>query len=160
MHFKRLRPSELLGLLGGAMLAVSLFLFPWFTLTDVPQRTADEFLCGREVFECAGWEVFPIARWLLLIGAISPLVLLWVVLRNHSLSWPPGQMSMVIGIVVATLVAYNGLVATPGGPTAYGVGLMWGYYVALAGSLLIVVAAALRSLREGGGAPRRPPGQF
>ena len=36
-------------------------------------------------------------RWFLLAGALSPLILAWIIVRGHKLSWAPGEMTMVVG---------------------------------------------------------------
>ena len=50
---------------------------------------------------CTGFETFPILRWLLLLAALAPLILAWILVRGHKLSWAPGEMTMVAGFAAA-----------------------------------------------------------
>ena len=43
-----------------------------------------------------------IIRYLLLITAVAPLVLAWIIIRGHALSWPRGEMTAVIAIAALT----------------------------------------------------------
>ena len=33
----------------------------------------------------------------LLVGALAPWILVWIVVRGHELSWPPGEVTMIVG---------------------------------------------------------------
>ncbi len=62
----------------------------------------------------SGWTAFPILHWLLLAAAVAPLILAWVILRDHQLSWPRGEMTAVVGMIALVLVLYVGFVDRPG----------------------------------------------
>ena len=76
---------------GGLLLAVAVFL-PWYDTSDNPNAEIDG---ARGDF--SAWDVHPIMRWLLLAAAAAPLILAWIVLRDHELSWPRGEMTAVVG---------------------------------------------------------------
>ena len=39
----------------------------------------------------SGWDAHPILHWLLLAAAAAPLILAWIIVRDHQLSWPRGR---------------------------------------------------------------------
>ena len=47
-----------------------------------------------------------ILRYLFLAAALAPIILLYIVIRDHELSWPRGEMTAVIGIIAFGLVGY------------------------------------------------------
>ena len=111
MHFGRLGRGELVAAVGGLLLAVCLFL-PWYeTDPDNPNAQIDG---ARGAL--SGWEVHPLMRWLLLAAAAAPFILIWIVIRDHELSWPRGEMTAVAAIAAFGLVAYTGFLDRPGEP--------------------------------------------
>ena len=143
-----LRATEFVGMAGGALLVVSLFL-PWYA-TD-PSNPNSE-IQGR-TGSVTAWEVHPILRWLLLAAATAPFVLAWIILRGHALSWARGEMTVVTSIAAFGLVAYNGVVDRPG---EIAIALRPGFFLALAATLVMTGAAAKRSSESE--RPRKPPG--
>src|SRR4051795_6363091 len=136
MNVSRLGRGEILAVLGGLALALSLFL-PWYA-TNPDNRNANiDGVRGT----LTAWETFPILRWLLLAAAVAPLILAWVIVRDHQLSWPRGEMTAVIGMVAFVLVLYVGLVDRPGAPSGQ-VSLKLGWYVAVLGCLLLLSGGA------------------
>ena len=103
----------------------------------------------------SGWAVHAVLRWALLVMAIAPFVLAYIVLRDHELSWVRGELTGVLAITALGLVLYVGVVDRPGEPPGQ-IELAWGWYAALAGCALMLVGAARRT----GEAERRrkPPG--
>ena len=98
MDFSRLSRPEALGAAAGVLLVVSLFFFPWYSLTETEMRAAGEgFLCGEGEFSCTGWETFPILGPLLILAAAAPLILAFIVVRGIELSWVPGEATMIAG---------------------------------------------------------------
>jgi hypothetical protein len=160
MDFSRLNVKRTI--FGGAMsllLVVSLFFLPWFSLTDVPERDAApdrHYICGVGELQCTGWETFPVLRWLLLLTALAPPILAWILIRGHKLTWAPGEMTMVAGFAAAILITYNGIIDRPG--ETFGVGLDYGYWLALLATLGIAATGFTRSLESGGGQRRKAPG--
>ena len=161
MDFSRLdRNRVILGAVGGGLLLISLLFLPWYSLTDTPQRAEQEaWICGADEFECTGFQTFPILRWLLIAGAFAPLILAWILVRGHKLSWQPGELTMVVGFAAITLVGYNGIIdrPAPDDGTEFGIGLMYGYWLALLASIAIAATGFLRS-QVGAKRERKAPG--
>jgi hypothetical protein len=157
MDFTKLRRSETIGALASLALVLSLAL-PWFSLSHSPERIQQgAWICGANDYSCAGFDTFPILRWLLLLAASAPLVLAWIVIRGQTLSWPPGEMTMVVGFTAFVLIAYNGVMDKPGS-FEFGIDLAGGYWLALLSTVAMAAAGASRSLESGGGAERKPAG--
>jgi hypothetical protein len=151
---------ELFGIIAGAILVGSLFL-EWFSLEtgDVQRDEADDWVCGEGNNSCSGFDTFPILRWLLIAAAAAPLILSYIVVRGHKLSWPRGELTAVVGLTAFVLIAYNGLVDKPS-PNDLGISLSYGYFLALLASLGIFFAGGFRAVESGGGAQRKPPATF
>jgi hypothetical protein len=166
MDFSRLdRNRTLLGAASGLLLVLSLLFLPWYELESNDQRVAgenfnpDAFVCGESDFECTGFETFPIMRWLLILAALAPAILGYILARGHRLSYPPGEMTMIAGLAAFVLVAYNGIIDRPGsGVAETGVGLEIGYWIALLAAAGIAATGFLRSQVSGGKAERKAPG--
>jgi hypothetical protein len=155
MELSRLdRNRTILGAVASFLLVVSLLFLPWYSLDEnTPTRVQDSgqydpetFLCGEGDFDCTGFETFPILRWLLLLAALAPAILAWILIRGHKLSYPPGEMTMTAGFAAFILIGYNGVLDKPGsGPGEIGVSLDFGYWVALLCSVAIGAVGYLRS---------------
>src|SRR3954470_3719282 len=150
MNFGRLGRGEYLAVLGGVLLALSLFL-PWYETNPDNRNAVIDGLRGT----VTAWTAFPILRWLLLAAAVAPLILAWVILRDHELSWPRGEMTAVIGMIVLVLVLYLGVIDRPGTPPGQ-ISLKGGWFVALVGCALVTAGGALRAGSTE--RPRKPPG--
>src|SRR3954466_15363308 len=149
MDFKRLGNGDIVAAAGGILLFLSL-LVSWFGVSGT------ENLCGAGKDSCTGFQTFTVLDIVLAAGAIAPLILVWIVIRGHELSWPPGEVTMIVGAAAATLVLYNGVVDRVGDTREF-VSLDIGWYVALLGSLGIVAGGAISQIRRGG-VRRKPPG--
>lgn len=162
MRFSKLSLSELLGLVASLVLVASLFLLDWYSLSETQDRTngiPEAFICGVGNYECTGWETFPILRWLLLLAAVAPPILAYIVVRGHKLSWAPGELTMVAGFTAFVLIAYNGIIDPPGSVQGeIGVSEEIGYWVALAASAGIAAAGIGRAMESQKGAIRKAPG--
>ena len=158
MGFSKVSRSEVLGMLAGALLVVSVLFLPWYDLAHNPPRNAGSgFICGVDQYSCTGFDTFPILRWLLLAAAAAPFILTYIVLRGHKLSWAPGEMTMVVGFTAFVLIAYNGLLDTPGNGTAeIGVTKEIGYYLALLAAAGIAASGIGRSMEEQQGTRKAP----
>ena len=84
MDFARLDRGELIATVGGFVLGVSLFL-AWYSLRN---RFATLNSCHGPQSTCTGWEALTILRYLLLITAIAPAILAWIIVRGHALRGP------------------------------------------------------------------------
>src|SRR4051812_37872263 len=150
MNLARLGRGEYLAVLGGLLLALSLFL-PWYkTNPDNPNASID-----GATGSLTGWTVHPILHWLLLAAAAAPLILAWIIVRDHELSWPRGEMTAVVGMVAIVLVLYVGLVDRPGEPSGE-ISLKAGWFIAVAGCALAIAGGAMRAGSTE--RPRKPPG--
>jgi hypothetical protein len=150
MNFTRLGRGELIAAIGAVLLAVGLFL-PWYA-TNADNRNA---VINGTRGTVSGWSAHPILHWLLLAAAAAPLILAWVILRDHQLSWPRGEMTAVVGMIAIVLVLYVGLVDRPGTPSGQ-ISLKLGWFVSVLGCALIVAGGAIRA--GGTERPRKPPG--
>lgn len=168
MDFSRLNSQRvLLGAIGSILLIISILFLPWYSVDlNVPQRVSggpdfnpDAFICGQGNGSCTGFQTFPILRWLLLLAAAAPLILGYIIVRGHKLSYPPGEMTMIAGFAATVLIGYNGLIDKPGsGPAEIGVSLDYGYWIALLSSIMIAVVGFTRSLESGPRRTRKAPG--
>jgi hypothetical protein len=160
MELSRLdRNRTILGAIASLALVLSLLFLPWYSLETDVVRTGDDWLCGVDDLECTGFETFPILRWLLVLAALAPAILGYILIRGHKLSYPPGEMTMVAGFSAMILIAYNGIIDKPGtGQGEIGVGLDWGYWIALLAAIAIAATGYLRSLESGGRQRRKAPG--
>ena len=150
MSLGRLGRGELVAVVGGLLLALGVFL-PWYA-TNPDNRNAN---VGGATGSFSAWEAHPILRWLLLAAAAAPLILAWVILRDHELSWPRGEMTAVVGMIALVLVLYVGLIDRPGEPSGQ-ISLRFGWFVALLGIAGIIVGGATRAGSTE--RPRKPPG--
>ena len=135
------------------MLLISLFL-PWFSV----DLNENEQPLRRRPRRCTAWETFNILDFLLLAGCAAPFILVWIIIRGHELSWPPGEVTAIVGITATALILYNGMIDRVGTERS-AVHLDIGWYLGMAGGLILLLGAAnVQMIR--GGAPRRPPGVF
>jgi hypothetical protein len=152
---------ELAAIVCAAIALASLFLLPWYSLDEAVPRESGDWICGENNLECSGWETFPIMRWILLAGVAAPLILAWILIRGHKLSWAPGELTAVGAFAALVLIGYNGIIDKPGsGPQEIGVSLDIGYWVALLAGVGMALAAIFRSQEETGPARRKAPGSL
>ena len=151
--FRRLERGDIISGVGALVLLISLFL-PWFSV-DINER---ENLCGVAAETCTAWETFNILDFILLAGCAAPFILVWIIIRGHELSWPPGEVTAIVGIAATALILYNGMIDRVGTERS-AVHLDVGWYLGVLGGLILLVGAAnVQMIR--GGAVRRPPGVF
>jgi hypothetical protein len=167
LDFSRLNSQRtLIGAIASAVLVLSLLFLPWYSVENNPQRDSasadfnpDAFICGTSDFDCTGFETFPILRWLLLLAAIAPAILAYILIRGHKTSYPPGEITMLAGFAATVLIAYNGIIDKPGKTIAEaGISLDFGYWLALLAAIGIGAVGYLRSLDSGGRQQRKAPG--
>ena len=68
---------------------------------------------------------------MLLIAAVAPLILAWIIVRGHALSWPRGELTAVVALVALTLTLFRGVIDRPGSPSGE-ISLGYGWWIALA----------------------------
>jgi hypothetical protein len=159
MDFDKLERSELIGVASGVLLAISLFL-PWYSLgSGVTRDEEADWVCGVGENGCSAWATFPILKWLLLLAAAAPLILSWIVIRGHHLTWPRGELTAIAGLTALVLIGFNGVVDKPS-ENDIAISLSWGYFVALIAAIGIFVAGGFRAVESGGGGQRKPPATF
>jgi hypothetical protein len=159
LDFHLLGLSELLAAVGGVALTWSLWL-PWFATSCESVSPATPAGCNphslfdakpgvdRSVGQFDAVEAFATLPLLLIIAAFIPVVVSWMIARGGKRTWRPGEAVMIAGIYATVLVVINGLVLGRPGAETVDVSLQWGYFVAIAGALTIVVAGFLRQARD------------
>ncbi|MEA2448328.1 MAG: hypothetical protein QOG63_260 [Thermoleophilaceae bacterium] len=170
---KRIKRSELIGFLGVIILAIALFLLPWFSTSCADQHAVQaahgaggcnpnsklELASGALSYGTyTGWEVYKFIRWLLLAACIAPFVLSYIIARGHELSWRPGEVTMIVGIVAIALILLDGIVlGRPGGnkKSAVDINIEYGYVIGLLGSFLISLGGFRRQAEN---LKPKPPG--
>ena len=158
----KLDRTEIVGMIAAALLVISVFL-EWYSLTTDPsvvQRGNDpsNWACGVGNSSCSGWDTFPVVSVLLILAALAPFILSWIVIRGHALSWPRGELTAVVGLTAFVLVAFNGIIDKPQDGLEMSLG--FGYWLALAASFAIFLSGGFRAVESGGGAQRKPPATF
>ena len=151
MSLSNLRWGEIVAALGGLVLGVSIFIQKTYEARPENAQAQIEGLRGT----VSVWQVHPIMRWVLLAAAIAPIVLLWIIIRNHELSWPRGELTAVIGLTAVTLVFYFGVIDRPGSPPGQ-IELDWSWYTLAGGALAMAVGGAVRASESE--RKRKPPG--
>jgi hypothetical protein len=152
MKVSNLGRGEYLAMLGGAFLGVSLFVPKFYEARPGTNAT----IAGCSGCVVSLWQAHPIMRWLLLAAAAAPFILAWIIVRDHELSWPRGQVTSLVAIAAAGLLFYNGIVDRPGETVRGEVELDWAWYTAFGGSLAMLLGSFLRTAESE--TRRKPPG--
>ena len=142
-----LRRGEWVAMGGGLLLIISVFL-PWYHVDALGRLNGHS---GN--FSC--WQAHHILRWLLLLAGVAPFILAWIIVRDHALSWPRGELTAVVSIAAFGLIAYQAFISKPGDPNSL-VHLRWGIFIALLSTVLMFIGSALRSSDVE--RARKPPG--
>jgi predicted permease len=150
MDLSRLSRSELIAALGGLMLLVGVFL-PWY----VPNTENRNAIVAGSREAVSAWQAHSLLRYLFLAAAIAPLILTYIVLRDHELSWPRGELTAVVAIAAFGIIGYLGVIDRPGDPPGE-IGLGIGWFMSMAGVILMMIGGAMRA--GGSERPRKPPG--
>jgi hypothetical protein len=151
MRFQELDRGEAIAVLGGVLLGISLFL-DWYSLGN---QYAVLNSCRGPHSQCTGWSALTAVRFVLLLTALAPLILAWIIIRGHALSWPRGELTAVTALAALTLILFRGVIDKPGTPPGE-IGISFGWFVALLGGLLILVGSIARSQESAG--RKKPPG--
>jgi hypothetical protein len=150
MNVGRLGRGEIFAVLGGILLALGPLL-PWYRTNPDNANALIDGVRGS----VSGWASHPILHWPLLAAALAPLILAWIILRDHQLSWPRGELTGVVAMIAFVLVLYVGIVDRPGEPSGQ-IQLRLGWYAAVLGCLLEIAGGFIRA--GGTERPRKPPG--
>jgi hypothetical protein len=151
VNFSNLQRGEWIAMLGGIVLAVSVFIPKTY---EAQPENPNAHINGMKGVVSI-WQAHPIMRWLLLAAAAAPFILAWIVVREHELSWQRGEVTAVVAIAAAGLLFYAGIIDRPGEPSG-AIELDWSWYTALGGSLLMLVGAFMRTSESE--RARKPPG--
>jgi hypothetical protein len=156
---KRIGIGEFIGFAGSAVLFVSLFL-PWFSTScsspGHPSGCNPNSKLHGAVGDFTAWQTFSKLDVLLTLACIAPFVLAWIVIRGHALTWRPGEITMIVGMVAAVLILLNGIILGKPGSDPVDISLEIGWFVGLVGALGILTGGLLR--QAVGGRTRKPPG--
>lgn len=156
---RRIGIGELIGFAGAGVLFASLFL-PWFRTSCLsrghpPGCNPNSVLHGH-FGRFDAWQTFAHLDVLLALACITPFVLAWIVVRGHALTWRPGEITMIVGMVAVMLILLNGLILGKPGTDPVGISFQIGWFVGLVGALGIVAGGILR--QAVGARARKPPG--
>jgi hypothetical protein len=150
MHPSKLSRSELIAAFGGILLGIGVFL-PWY----IPNKANRNAVVAGSREAVSAWDAHTILRFLFLAAALAPLILAYIVLRDHELSWPRGELTAVVAIAAFGIIGYSGIVDRPGEPAGE-IGLGIGWFISMAGVILMAIGGAMRA--GGTERPRKPPG--
>jgi CDP-diglyceride synthetase len=156
VKFGNLSRGEWIAMLGGLLLGASVFVKAYEARPDNPNATLETGKggsCGDHT--CSFFQVHGIMRWLLLAAAVAPFILAWIIIREHELSWPRGQVTSVVGIAALGLIFYSGIVDRPGEPSG-DIELEIGWYGLMLGAILMIVGSVMRQAETE--TARKPPG--
>src|SRR5215211_2778793 len=156
ISLKRLNWGEFMGMLAALGLFATLHL-PWFS-TSAKNENSIITSAGVGPGETAtAWQTFPILKWLLVAACAAPFVLTWIVACGHSLSWKPGEVTMLAGMTAFVLILCNGLVLGKPEP-GIDISLSWGYPLALLSAAAMMAGGFLRQALHQDA--KQPPGVF
>ena len=149
----KVSPAELVGMASSLVLLGSLWL-PWYATGDNPNSVIDSSGTGPSSHASA-WEVFAIFDWLLLAACAAPFILTWIIMRDHSLSWSPGEVTMIVGMTCFVLILCNGVILGRPEPNI-DISLSYGWFVGLLATGGLIASGYLRQAFYG--QTRKPPG--
>ena len=86
---------------------------PWY----VPNTENRNAIVAGSREAVSAWEAHTLLRCLFLAAAIAPLILAYIVIRDHELSWPRGEMTAVVAIAAFGIIGYVGIIDRPGEPS-------------------------------------------
>jgi len=150
VHPGNLRASDFIAAFGGVLLGICVFL-PWYS----PNEANRNAMVAGSREAVSAWDAHAILRFFFLAAAVAPVVLLYIVLRDHQLSWPRGEMTAVIAIAAFGFVGYLGVIDRPGEPKGE-IALAFGWFGALLGVMMMAGGGAARASSTE--RPRKPPG--
>jgi len=156
VDLSRLSPGEFLGMGAGLVLVGSLFL-PWFGPSTTNSNSKLHGASGGDTINA--FQTFMTLDWLLILAAAAPFILFWIVVRGHTLTWQPGEVTMIAGIAAFVLILCNGIIlGRPEDPDAGSIeiSLQIGYFVGLLASAGLLAAGYLRQAVYT--QARKPPG--
>jgi hypothetical protein len=164
MDLSRLEWSEYLGFAGAAVLFGALFL-PWFsTSCDTlhplsPKNCNPHSVLHSRAGDFTAFQTYTILDILLCAACAAPFILAYLLVRQAELSWRPGEITMIVGMLAAALILLNGIIlGKPGGTNSVDLSIEPGYLVGMLGASMILAGGVLRQALYSG--VRKPPGVF
>jgi hypothetical protein len=163
----RLHWSEGVGFAGSAVLLGSLFL-PWFSTSCNHINPASPAGCNPNSVlvhhqgdpsaygQFSAFQTFKVLDVVLVAACIAPFVLAYIVVRSHELTWRPGEVTMIVGMLATALILLNGVILGKPGSDPVAISLEYGWFVGLFGAVMIMVGGTLRQALTG--RTRKPPG--
>lgn len=159
IDFTRIGLAEVIGFIGSGMLFVSLFL-PWFGTScsspGVPRGCNPNSTLHGKVGDFTAWQTFAKLDVLLALACAAPFILAWIVVRGHDLTWRPGEVTMIVGMIAAVLILLNGVILGKPGTDPVDISLEIGWFLGLVGAVGILAGGLLR--QSIGARARKPPG--
>ena len=101
-------------------------MLPWYSLGN---GNAVLNSCHGPHTTCTGWDSLSILRYLLLLAAIAPAILTYIIIRGHALSWPRGELTAVTALAALTFTIFRGVIDRPGSPPGE-ISVGYGWWVA------------------------------
>src|SRR5436190_1945152 len=163
----RLHPSEAVGFAGSAVLLGSLFL-PWFSTSCdhinplSPQGcNPNSVLTGKQgnphsYGDFTAFQTFKVLDVVLVLACIAPFVLAYIIVRSHELTWRPGEVTMIVGMLATALILLNGVILGKPGSDPVDISLEYGWFVGLFGAGLLMAGGTLSQALTS--PARKPPG--
>lgn len=151
MNFKKLGVAEFVGV-GGAIALVASLWAPWFETTPSNPNSKIDKYTGM----VTAWHAYTSLQYVLILAAVAPVVLAFIVVRGHDLSWNRGEVTTIVGVIALLLIFGNGILFGRPGEFPIDINLAWGYLVALVAALFIAAGGILRQAENP--PPPEPPG--
>ena len=149
----RVSPAELVGMAASLVLLGSLWL-PWYSTSDNPNSVIESSGTGPNS-DASALEVFAVFDWLLIAACAAPFILTWIILRDHELSWSPGEVTMIVGMSCFVLILCNGVILGKPEP-GIEISLSYGWFLGLLASVGLMASGYLRQAVYS--QARKPPG--
>lgn len=163
MDLRRLMWSEHLGFVGALVLFGSLFLTWWATSCSRRLPTPEPSGCNvnsnlhGQLGDFSAFDTYNFLPFVLIAACAAPFILGYIIARGHELTWRPGEITMIVGMIATALILLNGIIlGKPGSPNTVDLSFGIGYFVGLIGAVMILAGGLLR--QAVGGRTRKPPG--
>src|SRR2546423_11647245 len=160
IDFKLLKWPEYLGFAGAGVLFGSLFL-SWFSTSCDSTRPPTPHGCNvnsklnGQTGDFSAFQTYKIMDVLLVAACIAPFVLAYILARGHKLTWAPGEVTMIVGMLAGALILLNGIILGRPGDSV-DISIEPGYLVGLVGANMILAGGVVRQAVDG--RTRKPPG--
>jgi len=166
-EWSNLHWSELVGFAGSAILFGSEFL-PWFSTSCDHIHPMSPANCNPNSVigankgdphaygQFTAWQTFRILDVVLMLACIAPFVLAYIIVRSHELTWRPGEVTMIVGMLATALILLNGVILGKPGNEPVDISLEYGWFIGLIGGACIMAGGTLRQALAG--RERKPPG--